>query len=48
MAPLNWMSLLNMFIIIFIMYMCMNYYTYMNQSSQFFLTNSNPYKYWKW
>nr|ARH54991.1 ATP synthase F0 subunit 8 [Diaclina fagi] len=48
MAPLNWLSLMIMFITILIMFNIMNYYSFQNKITQKSLKINKSHINWKW
>nr|AML26480.1 ATP synthase F0 subunit 8 [Staphylinidae sp. BMNH 1274658] len=48
MAPMNWISLLLMFIFIFMMFNSLNYFSFMYKPKKFKISFNKPLISWKW
>nr|AXS65051.1 ATP synthase F0 subunit 8 [Tenebrionoidea sp. 5 KM-2017] len=48
MMPLNWLSLMLFFIVIFYLFNCMNYFSFMYKNKSNKINTSKLYLNWKW
>nr|AYW52327.1 ATP synthase F0 subunit 8 [Entiminae sp. ACP-2013] len=48
MAPINWISLYFLFLLMFMIFLTLNYYSFSYKPKMMKLTKSNINLYWKW